>query len=331
MLGGTLSIDAALTILARNYIPDPRVYVGRKIAPIIGVPERKAQYPVYSRDAFRAAESSNIDRAGHANLITKELSTDLYHCKGHGLGDKITRIGSYEVQWMSPTQQRTDSVMTITNQLVVEHEKTVASIVVDTTNYAAAHILDVNTASIAWDAATGDPIADITNMAMEVVKQTGRFPNVLWFDPNAWLAILKNANFRAKYLPTFNGAITETIFADLLPFNVQVVVCMAPELTSAAGMTETMAFTWASSSTERCGLLYVAPGPSLYNPSALYTFGWNLPGSLEGFITGSWFENGTGGVYGADVLETDWFYDVRATGTYGGLLIAGVILYDLLT
>ena len=130
-----------------------------------------------------------------------------------------------------------------------------------------------------WDSyAISDPITDIETAKETILSQTGFEANtlVLGYTVFRWLKNHPDIVERIKY--TSANVITEDIMAKYFGVD-RVLVAKAVINTAAEGVTASYGFTHGKNAL----LLYVAPAPSILNPSAGYTFSWK--GVSEGLGT----------------------------------------------
>lgn len=168
-----------------------------------------------------------------------------------------------------------------------------------------------------FDDANFDPINFFANLKKEMAREGRRKPNVLALGVDAFIALQNHPDImeRVKYTgTTANPAIvTESVLAQLFGIE-KVVVLDATYNAAPAGKAADMQYIC---DTKGALLVYVTNSPQIDEPSAGYTFTWDMLGNGSYIATDQWLgENGTHTEFIEGLIATDMKICAQDLGVY---------------
>jgi hypothetical protein len=167
------------------------------------------------------------------------------------------------------------------------------------------------------------PIEFFDALATQMRRTTGRRPNKLVLGADLYVALKNHAEVieRIKYTQSPPAVITPGILAALFDVG-EVLIAESISNSAKEGQEDNIGFIVDSKSAL---LLYAAPSPSIYTPSAGYTFAWTglIPGVTNSF--GGVIQRGREELAHTDVIQIRCAYDMQATAQDLGVFIEGAI------
>jgi len=265
-----------------GFVQDQKDFVAGQAFPSIPVNNKSDVYFKYNRgDFFRNTMQLRAPgspaAAGGYKLTTLSYVANVWALKK--IIDDQIRANSD-----SPLQPDRDATFYLTQQALVNRD----------VNWAAAYFAsgiwgtDYNGASTAsgtnlqyWNSSGSTPLDDVLAAQLTIKQNTGYWPNTLVLSAYVYLKLLTNAQIidRLKYGQTAPGPVTVSTSDLEALFKVKRVLVMSGIQTTSAeneqldsdGTTpDTFAFIAAKSAM----LCYAADSPSIFAPSAGYTFNW---------------------------------------------------------
>lgn len=252
-------VDPVLSNVSTKYSNE--MYLADKILPVVPTAKQTGKYYVYNKAMFRRNDTTRALGA-KANEVEYGLTTASFEAFDHALKEKLP----FEVinQADSALSPETDSVESVTEQLLVDKEIALATTMADTA------VLTSNTTlsgTSQWsDYNNSDPIGDVRTGAQTIQQNIFRKPNTLILGKQVFDKLMDHPAIteRLKYT---NGIITEELLARL--FNVdRVWVAEAGYNSATEGATDSLAYIWG----KHAWLVYIAPTPRLKQ----VTFGWQF-------------------------------------------------------
>ena len=264
-------VNELLTELVREYSNDADAYIASKLCPSIMVDQETGTYYTFTLDSF-FGDSSEADndllRSPQSEYLRGgwDLGTGTYACKEYGYEDSIDQRIAKGLDKYFDVEAR--CVKSATEKVLIAQEVRVAELFQTDANWT------TNNASTArWDAADGDPLADIDTAMLGVLNQTGKRSNTIAMGFQSWQAMRKNSNVTGLLSADERSALTvrdlAPIFADMFGIN-QILVGSAVRNTAALGATASLSSVWDATDTVWVG--YVNPDASKVDPSAAYSF-----------------------------------------------------------
>ena len=262
---GDVHVNRPLTNVSIAYIQNAKDFIADQVFPNVPVMKQSDRYFKYTKDFwFRTSAQKRAPSTESAGAGFGIDNTPSYFCDvwaEHIDIDDQTRTNADQ-----PLDLDRDGTMFVTQGLLLRRE------IEFMRNYMATSVWSGHadfTPSIKWDAATGDPLADIDSLKSAVKSQTGFMPNTLTVSQDVFFALRNNLKILDRIKYTQRGVITEELLAML--FGVDKFLVAGAVLNSAAeGATAVYDYM-----VKNCALLcYANPTPSILQPSAGYTFGW---------------------------------------------------------
>lgn len=195
MITGTIHVDRVLTNLSIKYDDfSDVVMIADKVCPLVPVNKQSDKYFVYGREYLKAQDLKKSPRGESAEMY-RSLSTDSYFCDEYGIKDFITEndmINADEGQ-----DPEADSVEALTDVIMLNHERAVATLFTDTDNYAATNKKALSGTSQWSDQTNSTPYADIYDAKVQV-RKSGRRANTMIAAYSVALALAEHPNTQEK-------------------------------------------------------------------------------------------------------------------------------------
>lgn len=277
-------VNRPLTNLSIAYSNES--YIADQVFPVVSVEKKSDLYFTFDRSSWfrdRSGPRAPGTRAARADYA---LTTASYIC----INDSLAKTIPDEVRANSDQPLRPDITATnfVTDGLLLGLEIRVANIVTTCGNWA-----NASNPTTVWSADNSDPWGEIDNAVNQVVKSTGRMPNVAAMSWDVWRHLRQHPDFldRIKYTRA-GGRLEVTDLQGWFGFD-KVLVGTAIKDTAAEGVTESRSFVWGNAFW--CG--YVPGSAALEEPASGYTLVW---GNREistfreeqeytDVVTGQWF------------------------------------------
>ena len=262
---GDVHVNRPLTNISIAYIQDAKNFIADQVFPNVPVLKQADRYFSYTKDFwFRTNAQKRAPGAESAGAGFGIDNTPTYFCDvwaEHVDVDDQTRTNAD-----MPLDLDRDATMFVTQGLLLRREIEFMRTFMGASIWTGA---SDTTPSIKWDAATGDPMLDVDNMKSDIKAKTGFMPNTFVVTNDVFFALRNNKYVLDRIKYTQRGVVTEEILAAL--FGVDKFLVSGAVLNSAQeGITASMNYL-----VTNCALLcYANPSPSILQPSAGYTFGW---------------------------------------------------------
>ena len=269
-----IHIDAALSELSIAY--KNKSFIADQVFPLVTVEKQSDKYYVWDKGSWLTNQvelrtPGDTYPEGRMKLSSDEYYADIYHL-GYAIpwekkknADKAIDLEKAGTNWLA-------------NQFALNREVQLAADVFVTS------VWDTNptvgTDFIAWDDFdNSDPPDDVDTYRDTVLQNTGVLPNTLVIGKQVLSKLRRHPLLLDMFKYTGKGILTEAQVAEALDVE-RLLVGSAVQRTSNEGASAAVqAFVWGKNAL----LLYVPPAPALEEPSAGYTFVWDLEGS--GFTT----------------------------------------------
>lgn len=271
-------VNAILTTMSVAYVQSQDRFIATDVMPVVPVQKQSDRYFVYSKADFnRIAAEERAPATESVGGGWSIDSTPTYRCKVYAIHKDIddqTRANAD-----LPLNMDRDATIFVTQQLLMQREKMfMDSYMADVWGNEMdgyAHGGSV-TDFVYWDDFTySHPIADIQQMAINIIQTSAYKPNVLVLAPSVYMTLTRHPDILDRIKYTQRGIPTAEIMAAL--FDVERVVVPWAVYNTAAEFAEPTNETSASMAfmSPRSALLaYVPRGPSIMEPAAGYTFAW---------------------------------------------------------
>lgn len=274
----SLHINQFLTDMSVGFLQDPSHFVADQVAPLVPSAKRSNRIPKYDlgdlyRDEMGVRESGAESPGGGYRV-----SSALYFCDvwaSHIDIDDLTMASAD-----NPFDLEADATRVLVQRERIKREVRFAADLFTTSLYTGGTSNDPTAASLggAWDDPSSTPIEDIHDQSNAILISSGYLPNTLVVNNLGWNSLKNHPDIvdRVKY--TSGDVVSEAVVARLLGVE-RILVCRAVRNTAAEGVANSMS----AVAGNHALLVYVAPNPGVWTPSAAYTFVWTgYPGSTDG-------------------------------------------------
>lgn len=230
--------------------------------PMVSVGQPAGQYPVWNKgDLLRSVAQVRAPGDPTPGMGAK-LTWASYATEVYGVHFPVAdQIVAAEAQAVKLEMAATRSV---TQQMLMLQE------IYWTAAYFTAGVWSNESSPNDWDQSTGTPLLDIETQINARHAATGKRPNTLILGPGVWTALKTSADVRALIQYSQGGIVTRQLLAGALEID-RVLVAYGVRNSAAEGATDSVDFITGNHAL----LCYVNPQPSLFEPSAGYTFTWN--------------------------------------------------------
>ena len=265
-------VDKPLTDLSLAYIQDENDYISQKVFPFVGVQKKSDVYFTYPKGQwFRNGmkkRAPGTESAGSGY----DLDTAQYLCDKFALHKDIS--DDIRANQDDPVDMDRDASRWLTQQGLISQEVEWASAFFGTGLWTGSSTGTDIVPAIKWDAASSDPVKDVTEQSTAQKRKTGFRPNKMVVSADVDTALRNNEEIkeRIKYvMKVTTDDITPGLLASLFGMQ-EYMVADAIVNTSTEGAADSMDFIVGSG---QAALYYVPPAAGIMIPSAGYTFGWN--------------------------------------------------------
>lgn len=270
-------IDRALTNISVSYLQDASAFIADKVFPIVPVKRQSDVFYTYSKADFMRDEAqvrgAATESAGGDYGVE---AAEPYYCRKHAFHKDVTP--EERANYDEPLDADKDATDFVSQKMLIRREMQWAS------KFFAPGVWGTEIEGVAadpaegqaihWDAATSNPIKDITDAAVKMASETGYKPNTLVLSPFAFNALKNHEDILDRIKYTQKGIVTADLLATL--FEVEhVYVAWAVVNSAAKGAEANINFIMGKNAL----LCYSNPRPALRKPSAGYIFAWT---GLEG-------------------------------------------------
>lgn len=265
----SVHVNVPLTNLSVAYIQDHNNFVSTQVFPVVPVDKKSNVYYIYTKnDWFR--DEAQLRRDGTESAGSGYgLSTDNYECLTYAFHKDIddqTRANSDAM--LNPDRDATEFV---TQRLMLKEEIKWAADYFATGKWGTDKV--GGTDFTQWQDYTGSsPIEDVEDGISTILSTTGFRANTLVVGYNVYKRLKRHPHIvdLLKYTDAGKAMnVTPQLLAQVLGVD-RVVVAQAVKATNNEGETAAYSFVQGNNAL----LCYVAPSPSLMQPSAGYIFMW---------------------------------------------------------
>lgn len=275
-----LHVSAPLTNVGVAFTQEQSVYVADQVFPVVPVSHKSDLFYRYDQsDWFRDEAKERSPRSESAGGGFS-ATTDSYTTKTNAFHIDIDDEERANADsWF---QLDSDAAKLIMQKLLIRRER-LFNANFFTTGVWAQDVAGIASApgagqTIFWDAAAGDPVADIDKAKAYMLKNGIVLPNTLTLGYEVYIALRNNLRIRDQLKYTTSTMATSEILATMFDVD-KVVISKAVYATNLQGQTGAYSFINSKSAL----LTYTPPAPSIRTPSAGYIFAWSgLTGSVNG-------------------------------------------------
>lgn len=234
-------------------------FVAEMVAPVVPVNKESDKYYIFGKEELRDKDSLRAAGA-EANEIEWDVTTATYSAAEYALKyllpDRVRDNADIAVQPRITTTEK------LTKWIRLGYEKRVQTVAQNTANVGGNH-----TASVKWDAASGqDPEEDVDTAKSSIRQTAGVEPNTILMSAAVWQALrrwLKSQTTNLTYQEMIAlGKPPESLW------NMKLIVAGSIENTAIEGQADNIADIWNDSVL----VFYAEQSPSLDSLSFMYTF-----------------------------------------------------------
>ena len=249
-------------------------FKAEKIFPIVPVQKRTGFVTNFNKDYFftnnvkKIAPGTKSMRIGFEVDFTNQYICDEYSIE-HIAPDQVSELAQFDYEVVS--------TQFVTEQLYLNREIiTLGKVFADVWGKKYTGVANTaipGTSFIKWsDYVNSNPILDVTNAKVDFQLRNGMLPNKLVMGYDVFETLRFHPLVKSMILFKEAGELvsTEAILAKIFGVD-EIVVCNATYNTAKEGSTANYSFI----TSKQAVLMYVAPSPGLYTPSAGYMFSWD--------------------------------------------------------
>ena len=256
-------IPAALTGVSIGYSNGE--YIGQQVFPRVIVQKQNDKFFIFDKSAWFRNEISPRAPGQLANRVDYSISTGSYICLPYALGKEVTdeEIANAD-QPLRPMVEAAEFTM---DQLLLGLEIRVADLVSASGNWASA---SAHTSTPKWSSDTSTPTANILTLNTSVRQTIGRRPNTAVLGAEVFETLMDHPEFLERLKYTRAGAVlTPGDLASWFGYQ-KVLIGDGIKNTANEGAADSFSDIWS----DFFWVGWVAPNPSLRQPSAGYVFEW---------------------------------------------------------
>lgn len=243
-------------------------FIADQIFPIVRVTKQTDIVPAFKQSAFFRDEAAAIGEGGIAPTAGYEVDlTASYYCQEYGLKHPITDLRRQNED--DPFDADRDAAMFLLKKMLIRREVSFITDFWATSKWGT----DKTGGSdfTKWsDYGSSTPIEDIREYKRTVRRAIGANPTLLVLGDLTRDVLLDHPDVIERIVYTQTGVANEALLASLFGID-RVLVGESVRATSAEGTAEG-SVTYTANWDDDALLLYVPSGPSLWEPSAGYTF-----------------------------------------------------------
>jgi len=290
-------------------------FIADQIFPVVTVDKQTDIIPAVDQSAFfRDDASGPLSEASVAGDVGYTISkTDTYYCQRYGRRHFIS--DDRRVNEDAPFNSDREATMLVTNMLMLRRE---VQFVTDFWKTGFWGTDKVGTTDfVKWsDYGSSSPIEDIREFKRTVRRKIGRNPNRLVLGDLTRDVLLDHPDVLERIKYTERGVASVDLLASLFDLDT-VLVGESIRATSAEGTAEA-SVVYAANWDDDALLYYAPPTPSIFTPSAGYTFVWNT-GMGNGM---QWVRKYRDDERLGDYVEVRSYWDQKAVVTAAGLFLS---------
>lgn len=273
---GDVHVDRPLTQIAIAFAQNPEAFIADQAFPVLPVQKQTDSYFTIPRGAWFRDEMKKRAPGALSAERTHDVSTDTYACDVWALHEMLS--DQVRANYDSPLQADKEITEGLSQAGMIRKELEWVTKYFGaslwTTDQTGVDSASPSTNEVGrWDRADSDAIADVRAGKRRVQARTGFRPNKLVLGREVFDALLDNPDIVARLDrgQTKGPAMANRESLAAL-FELDQILVMDSVVNSATeGATDSIDFIGGKSAL----LIYAAPSPGLYVPSAGYTFSWN--------------------------------------------------------
>jgi len=293
-------------------------FIADEIFPTVIVNKQTDIIPAIKQSAFFRDEAATpLGEAEVAADVGYEVDTSAtYYCDRYGQRHFIS--DDRRVNEDDPFDSDREATLLVTDKLMMRRERAFVAdfwkLAVWTTNVTGGSTVDK------WsDYGTSSPIEDIRTYKRTIRRMIGRDPNLLVLGDLTYDVLVDHPDILERIIYTERGIATTELLAALFGID-RILVGKSVHTTDAEGTAEA-SVTYSANWDDDALLLYVAPRPSIFEPSAGYTFVWNT-GLGNGM---QWVRKYRNEEILGDFIEVRSYFDQKRTAANAGAFFSDIV------
>lgn len=258
------AVDVMLSNMSAAIIQDEALYgVSRRVFPVVSSDKQSNKYYVWDQEAFFRSDAEKRAPGAESAGSGLTLSNDQFYCDVWASHFDIDHQARANAD--AGIDLERGAVSKVTRDLLIREDQDWASEFFGTGQWGT----DVSVA-ITWDNVNSTPIEDIRAQWYVIAQNTGQLPNSLVLGPNTYKRLQDHPDILDRIKYTQTAIVTQGLIASVLDLQ-RVEVLFGVRNTAAEGAAGSYSF----NAGNHALLVYAAPAPGLYQPSAGYTFTWS--------------------------------------------------------
>lgn len=226
-------------------------FIAESIFPIVKVKKESDIFYKYLKGTmFEIPKTRRAPKSGYQR-VDWGVETDTYQCHEEGLEELIDDREKDNAD--SVFNLQVDTTEITTELVMLAREKRVFDLVQN-----AANLTNNSVPSVKWDAASGDPQADVSTARLATNLACGKIPNIMVVNLNVFEALKNNANVKDQFKYTSSKSITTDMLAGYFEVD-KFLVALGLYNTAKKNQTASLTRLWGSHAL----LAYVNPRPSI--------------------------------------------------------------------
>lgn len=276
-----------LTNVCLSYFQNTAGFVARKVFPIVPVPTSSAHYYEFDKGDLARDNVARKPEFGHVSPGIYSKRENFYHCEVDQVITGIDQISTLDLQRThapAVIDPRRSKVRWVAEQMNIHLDRVWAGKYFNSASWT--HVYEgVNTGTpgtsqfYCFDNANCDPVIFFSRLRHRMLLSGLREPNKMVLGANAYIALTNNLSIleRIKYQGSeANPAnVTENVLAQLFGLN-EIIVAKSVYNAASYGAPDDMRFICNPNDVL---LTYTTSAPSIDEPSAGYTFTWDMLGN----------------------------------------------------
>ena len=325
-----LHVNAPLTNVSVAYIPKRTDYIATQIFPIVPVMKQSDLYHKYTKSDWRRTDAQKRAPGTRAVRSYYKTLADTYYAQVYSVAKPIddqTRANAD-----SNFKLEKEATEFVTNQLLLKRELDFVTTFLSSGSGWAKTYTGVSAAPstnqfLQWNDAGSDPLTDIATWKLNFRELNGFDANTLVLGPRVRLALKNHPDIIDRIKYTQRGVITDDLLAALLDverlFTMYATQATGPQINDPEDQDAAATYAFlADSAGKTCWFGYVAPQPSLMQPTAGYTFTWKgYAGNDQGLRIKRYREEDIE----SDTIEGGMAYSMKQVATDMGVYVASAV------
>lgn len=241
-----ISYDPILSNVAIAYSNED--YIAETLFPTFPIAKQHGKYYEYNKAKWRQVKTLRAAGSPANEVETFNVERKDFFCDDHALKSFVPE--EIEAQADSPIAPQTDETEGITELLLVDKERALATIMGDNTI-----LTNSSTPGTLWDAASGsDPIGDVRTAKSKIHAKLFREPNTLVLQKQVYDKLIDHKDIIDRIKYSALGVATTELLARLFGVD-RVIIAGAGYNSSKEGQDDSMGYIWG----KHAWLAYIAP------------------------------------------------------------------------